>query len=140
MDASALEGLATACRIIMTSGNQVFAWSWDTWPAGMILSKIEKTDRKKAETLLHDTFAGFWDDGKITGAPGKIREIVDSYGGLGKGQIAYASNPDAPAILVALWWPWGNGETVSLRLALTPGAPGCGQDELDGTIRNWFGV
>jgi hypothetical protein len=140
MDTFVLEGLETTCRRIMAAGEGLFAWSWDTWPAGMVLSKIDITGRKKAEALLREVFAGSWDHKKIAGAPAKIRGILESVGGVGERQVAYASNPDAPAILIGLWWPWGNGETVSLRLGLAPGIAGCSQDELDDAIRGWFGV
>lgn len=139
MDATILEGVEAVCRKIRADGGAL-KWSWDTWPAGMVLSKIDITARRQAEALLREVFAGSWDNKKIAGAPSTVQEIVESCGGVGEGQTVYASNPDAPAVLVALWWPWGNAVTVSLRLGLAPGAAACSQDELDAAIRGWFEV
>ena len=54
----------------------------------------------------------------IGGAPQPLRQIVEHAGGVRHGQRVLSNAPLAGLTAYGLWWPWGDGKTVSLRVGL----------------------
>jgi hypothetical protein len=54
----------------------------------------------------------------IAGAAEGVRALVEKCGGLRASQLLFwGGGDDAPGAF-GLWWPWGDGTTVSLRIGL----------------------
>jgi hypothetical protein len=50
--------------------------------------------------------------------PDTVGVIKDDLGGLMAGQILFTSDPNRGVVLFCAWWPWGNGEKISIRIGL----------------------
>jgi len=61
-----------------------------------------------------------WTLETILGAPAEVGALARRAGGLRSGQLLFTGGaPDATTVPFALWWPWSNGETISVRLGVS---------------------
>jgi hypothetical protein len=73
----------------------------------------------------------------IATAPPVLREICERAGGLRSGQYVFMGTALGRVFAYGLWWPWGDGMTISLRVGIG------GVDEshdLMNKLREVFGV
>ena len=54
----------------------------------------------------------------LPGAAEGVRDLVEKCGGLRATQLVFWGGGDDAAGPFGLWWPWGDGTTVSLRIGL----------------------
>lgn len=72
-----------------------------------------------AEKALRVGFPEGYDYRTLPRAPEHVREMAESVGGLRADQRLYAGAVAGRLVPVALWWPWGDEITISLRVGLT---------------------
>jgi hypothetical protein len=111
-------------------------WSWDSRVACVSSSFSTDLDQKNRGLALAALPSEFTSR-SIVSAPPALREICDRAGGLRSGQLVYAGAPVGRVFAYGLWWPWGDGMTISLRVGLG------GVDEshdLMNQLREVFGV
>jgi hypothetical protein len=73
----------------------------------------------------------------IAAAPQTLRDICERAGGLRSGQYVFMGPMVGRVFSYGLWWPWGDGMTISLRVGVG------GVDEshdLMNKLRDVFGV
>jgi hypothetical protein len=57
------------------------------------------------------------------------------------GQLFFNTNPNQDAFVFCAWWPWGDGQTVSIRLApFDKKLSGSEEAELIELIKDWAGI
>ena len=95
------------------------AWKWDT-RFQMALMEFKVTQAEAVQAVLAGCLNQVWEKSTIGKAPKMIKQINKQMGGLKKGQYCFNSDAGQTAFLYALWWPWGDGKTISLRLAPWP--------------------
>jgi len=105
---------------LLRSGWPGLAWSWDGRMA-MIASSFAKDAEPRARTCAQQAFPRGWTTNSLDTAPPALRAIAAQTGGLRAGQRLLGGSDDQ---LVGLWWPWGGGENISLRIGLVGLAPG----------------
>jgi hypothetical protein len=91
-------------------------WTWDD-RFTMIASSFGKAREVDARTSAALALPYAWDSKSLATAPAGLREICERSGGLRNGQMLMAGKAGG-IVLVGLWWPWGNGEMITLRLGL----------------------
>jgi hypothetical protein len=92
-------------------------WSWDTrlsCISSSFGSDIEQTAHASAAEALPTTF----DPRTIATAPPRVREVADRFGGVRAGQLLLLGGAVDGPLAFGLWWPWGDGVTISLRIGL----------------------
>ncbi len=92
-------------------------WSWDPrllCCTSSFTTEQEPQARKATQVALQQE----WNTGSIVRGPQQLRDVVDRSGGLRQGQLALSTGPVNGLLVYGLWWPWGDGETVSLRVGL----------------------
>ncbi|MGJ8691313.1 MAG: hypothetical protein ACSHW0_02390 [Thalassotalea sp.] len=97
-----------------------YPWRWDE-QKNVRLSEFASNKKEKIFALLQSEFDHQWDVKNIRYAPGPLKIKLGALVKLQKNQVVFTrpAKDDKP-MLVAIWWPWGHGGTVSLRLtALT---------------------
>ena len=68
---------------------------------------------------LAKSFENRWDIESIHDSPVYVREVVDALAGLRERQFIYTSTPKHEGlILYAAYWPWANGDLISVRVSL----------------------
>jgi hypothetical protein len=71
-----------------------------------------------ARAAMADVLSTFFTPETLGGAPAGVQTLAESCGGLRAAQLLFwGGGPDAPGVF-GLWWPWGDGSTVSLRIGL----------------------
>jgi hypothetical protein len=115
----------------------LFLWEWDDYMK-MVLSKLPQDLVKPAEDLLSGIFPHKFRDKDLKKASPRVAEIAEECGGLRSGQILFCGDPDQPLVLTGLWWPWGDGVTVSIRIGILASGGSLDSEELQETIRDWF--
>lgn len=111
-------------------------WSWD--PRLMCITSSFTTEqepaaRKATQVALQNE----WTSATIVRAPQQLRDVGERAGGVRQGQLALSTGPINGLLVYGLWWPWGDGETVSLRVGLADVDP---QREPYMRFRDVFGV
>ena len=91
-------------------------WSWDgrfSTAASSFGAELAPQLRGVAAVLL----PRHYDSATLATAPPVLRALVERSGGLRGSQLAFCDGGDVPRMF-GLWWPWGGGATISLRLGL----------------------
>ena len=93
-----------------------YNWQWEerrnAWLAEFSRDKIERT-----LTILEQNFDDTWHHKNIKKAPEELEKQLNDLAKLSKQQKLFTTpaSLNSPTLL-AVWWPWGHGATVSLRL------------------------
>jgi hypothetical protein len=97
----------------------------DRWPAQewsydrrmkCVVSSIPKAKVAAAEAAIADAFPLSWTAAALAAAPDGPRATAEACGGLRASQKIYWGGATLGAF--GLWWPWGDGNTISLRVGL----------------------
>src|SRR5262245_51757722 len=91
-------------------------WSWDP-RFDCLTSAFDLADIQRARTALQTAVPVEWAPDTIGGAPDTVSGLVKRYG-LRSGQLLRSGDVVAGLQLFALWWPWGDGLKVSVRLGV----------------------
>lgn len=93
-------------------------WSWD--PRLMcVTSSFTSEQEAQARTATQMALQQEWTTASIVRAPQPLRDVAERSGGVRQGQLVLSTGPVSGLIVYGLWWPWGDAETVSLRVGLT---------------------
>ena len=93
------------------------AWSWDT-RFGCPTAIVEGEEREATLALLRRELPNMYDHTKRASLPACVAELIEASGGLRPGQCVIADDGRDGVYRYALWWPWTNGITVSIRLGI----------------------
>ncbi len=103
-----------------------------------ITSSFSTEFEAKARVAIAEAFPVEFTSAAVAKAPTVLREFVDRYGGLRQGQFLFTSGAIGGSLVAfGLWWPWGDGDTVSMRLGFADIDPG---RETYARVREIFGV
>jgi len=97
------------------------AWGWDG-RLPTITSSFDANTAATARTILERTLPRHFTSETLATAPQAVRDIVDRSGGLRGSQLAFCGGPKE-RMAFGLWWPWGGGATISVRLGLVVASP-----------------
>lgn len=67
---------------------------------------------------MQEALPSSWSAQSVAEAPDEVRALVDRCGGLRASQLLFWGGAVGGAGAFGLWWPWGDGTTVSLRIGL----------------------
>jgi len=114
-----------------TSSDQIFAlferfrqawpkkgWSWD-YRLNCVASSFHVDLTRDCEKALLATFADVFDQRSLDRSPEPIQELAETTGGIRSDQRIYVLRSAGRLTPYAMWWPWGDEITVSLRIGLT---------------------
>ena len=111
-------------------------WSWDGRMNTVSSSfSTEFEDKARASAMLALPLQ--WISSTVGQAHPRLRELCERTGGLRAGQLLLGGEPVGGIVSFGLWWPWGDGETISLRVGLTDVDP---MKEPYPRLRDLFGV
>ena len=94
------------------------SWSWDP-RFKCVTSSFGKEIADRARAAMAGALDSEWSTDSINQAPDEIRTLAARFGGVRPGQLLYTGELVGGRMhLFALWWPWGDGATVSLRVGV----------------------
>ncbi len=106
-------------------------WSWDD-RMSVVTAAVSGPHIAVARAVAEKALPQVFDVGSLASAPTALQEIIAATGGLRGNQLAFMGGT-----AYGLWWPWGAGGTVSLRVGLV----GAAKDEALSThLRDLFAV
>ena len=103
------------CNRIYSECDSLVTWKWDDRYQA-VLSEFPAAQEEEVMSVLEKYFDTCWDEETIDYAPGKVRSVAKGLGEIRQGQRLFSSDPDQDALLLGAFWPWNNGEKISLRM------------------------
>jgi hypothetical protein len=92
-------------------------WTYDR-RLKCVASSIPLTREAEARSAMAEVLPTSWAVDTLAGAAPGVRALIEKCGGLRASQLLFwGGGPDTPGAF-GLWWPWGDGTTVSLRIGL----------------------
>ncbi len=132
--------LEKVCKDFSSAFQGVLTWQWDG-RFDTVLAEFSVDDKDGVRDALERHLSIVWDDSNIGKAPGIVQMITNDLDGLMSGQLLFTSDPDRDFFLFCAWWPWGNGETISIRIAPScKKIPDQEKAEIFELLKLWFGI
>jgi len=116
------------------------SWKWED-RFEVALAEFNVANQDNIRGILERFLANRWDNSTISNAPHSIQQLLNKFIGLKTGQLLFTSDTEQDDFLFGLWWPWGNGNTISIRVA--PSFIKLSEDdyqELIRQFREWFNI
>ena len=133
-----LAEIETCCKGIITEANELLNWEWDGY-IGAFLATFPIDQAQQIETVCTKYFMSQWDHESLCKAPPSVLAIAENLGGLRAAQRLLMTRPDQFVMAFGAWWPWGDGQTISLRIGLvTDDVPEHAKAELFNEFSEWF--
>lgn len=132
--------LEQTCRDLFKAFEPILTWKWDD-RFETVLAEFKVQDQDRVTRILQNPMGHVWDTDNYKKAPKIVNLIIDFFGGIQPGQKLFTSKADADDILIGAWWPWGNGETISIRLGVYIQSLSDDENrELTLEFKGWFGL
>lgn len=113
-------------------------WEWDD-RFDIPLLVFPRDMEEEIGVVIQRNFPNQWDFNSIKTAPPVIRKLLDKSFGIRNGQVVFSTDTNREAFLFALYWPWEDGATISLRIGLAgKGIMGADQETVGEYLRQWF--
>ena len=92
-------------------------WTYDG-RLSCVTSSIPIAAESAARVVIAEIIPTSWTASTLPQAPDEVQALAARCGGLRASQLLFwGGEPGRPSGF-GLWWPWGNGTTVSLRIGL----------------------
>jgi hypothetical protein len=92
-------------------------WTYDR-RLRCVASSIPLANADAARAVYAEAFPATWTAETLSGAPASVQALAETCGGLrASQQLLWGGDADGPGAF-GLWWPWGDGTTVTLRIGL----------------------
>ena len=108
--------LENVCREFISAFQATLSWKWDS-RFETVLAEFFVDNKDRVREILERYLSIAWDSSNIGKAPDVVRMIAGHLGGLRSEQLLFTSDPNQDALIFGAWWPWGDGNTISLRVA-----------------------
>ncbi len=132
--------LEKSCIQLANTLGETLTWKWDE-RFETVLAEFSVTDKEKIRQILTSHMGETWKTDNADKAPKVVQMVINYFGGLSPGQTLLTSDPNQDGLLLCAWWPWGNGKTISIRLAVFADSLGDEDNEkLTQLFRGWFGI
>ena len=92
-------------------------WTYDR-RLRCVASSIPLSQEAAAQTAIAAALPASWSSATLPDAHEDVRALAATCGGLRASQLLlWGGQPSGPGAF-GLWWPWGDGTTVTLRIGL----------------------
>jgi hypothetical protein len=132
--------LENMCREFSGAFQKRLSWKWDS-RFETVLAEFSVDDQEGVRKVLDRYLSMTWDRSTVGSAPDIVQTITSDFGGLMPGQLLFTSDPSLDALLFCAWWPWGDGKTISIRVAPSTTKPlDSEKGEQNEALKGWFGI
>ena len=132
--------LETTCRAIAGAFETQLTWTWDE-RFETVLAEVDVSCKADIIRVIQEHMGDIWDGGNFQQAPDLVKLVIKIFGGLRPGQELFTTQTDRDDILLCAWWPWGNGQTISIRFGLLIQSLSDEQNQaFNQEFKSWFGL
>ncbi len=132
--------LEPICRDLRRRTQGVMLWEKDD-RFRAVLSPFDLHNERMMREILNKHFPLHYTMANVASAPERVGYIFRELGSLVDGHELYVRNPEKEIILYAAWWPWEDGQTVTLRIGfVAPDMLPSQENKLFRKVRQWFGL
>jgi len=104
------------CKELLSASWGVFSWKWDE-RFEAFLTEFSADNGNEYRMILERDFSTVWNSSNIREAPDIAKMCSNYFGGLRSGQLLFTTDLSRDVFVCGAWWVWGNGETISFRIA-----------------------
>ncbi len=131
---------ASICTGLRSAFEGILDWKWDG-RFGTALAEFPLEKKGSVLGILDQHLIGRWDGATIGEAPETVKKVKEHLGGLMAGQLLFLSDPNDDPLVYCAWWPWDNGQTISIRIGLFSETTDTEEKgALTKAFKGWFGV
>ena len=116
MTESNQSGIEAICKKLFEKFHGILSWKWDD-RLDCFLADFDVAKRGDILDILGKFLPIVWNSEDISSAPQIIQKLNKYLGGLRPTQLLFSSDPSHDSFVFCAWWPWGNGLTISIRVA-----------------------
>ncbi|MFH1623813.1 MAG: hypothetical protein ABID54_01490 [Pseudomonadota bacterium] len=128
------------CREIFGAFQGMLSWRWDS-RFEAVLAEFGGDVKDRVRETLERYLSFTWHSANIEQSPDAVRMINSHLGGLRIGQLFFTSDPNQDVFVFGSWWPWGDGKTISIRVALSYDKLSESERvEFINLLKHWFGI
>jgi hypothetical protein len=104
------------CTELLDDFEPALSWKWDSG-FNSLVAEFSANRQEEIGSVLERHLNFRWDSNSIRKAPERVKSKSGDLGDLRDNQLLFTTDPEGDPLVFAAWWPWGNGEVVSVRLA-----------------------
>jgi hypothetical protein len=140
MQPSNLTKFNDICAKIQLNIPPAFPWQWDaTFQTVLVAIDCSEMDLVLFPITLE--FDEQWDFATVQNLPSGFYRYFNDRFGIVPGQKIFTSQDADGRVLFAVWWPWGDGTTISLRIGLfVPDGGITAPDQIKSRLAEWFNI
>ena len=140
MNAHLSSDFKNLCEEFVSAFGDSLLWKWDD-RFKAVLAEFDVTNQDNIHGILKRFLTNSWDSSTIDNAPDTIKEIINKFNGLKSGQLILSSDPGRGDFLYGVWWPWGSGTRISVRIIPSfNNSSGLDHTEWLNSFREWFNI
>lgn len=96
-----------------------YSWRWEA-EKKLLLCEFASNKKEAALAVLSDYFEHQWHTKNIAELPEQVKIELGEFSTVKGEQMIFSSSSEykLSCHIVAFWWPWGHGGTISLRLGI----------------------
>jgi len=106
----------TICEQLFNDFRGLLTWKWDD-QARTFLTDFDTEKELNIRTVVEKHLPNLWDISNIHRASPGVQEVYKNLGKLRPTQFLFSSDLIGEDFVFCAWWPWDNGQKISLRLA-----------------------
>jgi len=103
------------CEALAKETSGLLTWNWDDQFL-CALAPFSVNEKDEILGILDRLMDARWDSSNIDEAPDMVTQLAQGMGGLRSGQFLFTTHASKGVFIFGAWWPWGNGQTISLRV------------------------
>lgn len=92
-------------------------WEWDE-RFHAVVAQIDNQQKEKVIAILEGYFSDYWNVLCEEELPEAVQQLIEQFDGLNPEQLLFSTDTREAGFLYCAWWPWKNGENISIRIAL----------------------
>jgi hypothetical protein len=108
--------LENDCKELLSAFQGMLSWKRDD-RFDAVLAEFDVANKDRIREILERYLKFTWDNSNIKKAHRSVMKVNSYLGNLMSGQMLFTSDPNGDAYIYCAWWPWGNGKTISIRIA-----------------------
>jgi len=140
MDDLEKTGVENDCKELCKAFQGMLSWKWDS-RLETVLAEFGVKKKDNVREILERYLRTTWDGSNIGNAPDPVQAVNGHLGGLRSGQLLFTSDPKGDAFISCAWWPWGDGKTISIRIAPSyQNVANAEKAEKTRLLKGWFGI